>query len=486
MAVLGIHLEKNILTTALVEKTKGELVIHSCEKFFLNENGDLKELKNFLELLLIKKKEILLVSGLGVHDVLIKSLEIPLRGKRAVWNAIPFQLEGLLPYPLEETLSIALFHNDKKNTNGTQISFFSTHSSSYEAHKEKLSSFNIDPHLVSSVAAGLYRFASVHINKDPCIAIHMDEWSTYLISIKEGFIEHSFEIDIGIQDCAQELLAKELDKILFFLAAKKENEEKKKILLLRGKELLRPCIESLNKEISLAFELVDIDQALLSKWPEQVIAIGLAMDVLAQDEKSLQFTPFYKTHPGLIKRLMKRVGSYALSSLLLCALAAGSFFFILKEKEKSLNRDLSSIIEDYEHEFFENRGKVEKLPFKQRLTAVQKSFALAKKPYNYYLMPLGIKQLLSEFFAMSAGKDNRALLLEEMDYELSTYPTLKAPLDPYELKVRLFFKAPEEGSFEEAFEKMIKQIKHFDKEAKSTVTPKHPFYEVFITFKLSK
>ena len=105
MQFLGLHLEKNSLTTALVVKEKKRFKVKFLETLFLKEKG-LKEVKQLLEYLSGKEKTFFTVSALETHSVLLRSLEMPLKSRRDLLKTLPFQLENIIPYPLEEVIVI--------------------------------------------------------------------------------------------------------------------------------------------------------------------------------------------------------------------------------------------------------------------------------------------------------------------------------------------------------------------------------------------
>ena len=116
MEVIGIHREDSTVHLACLSMAGGEVSIEFLEK----------ERK-----VLSMVKDPYLVSGIEGQDLLIRHLKTPLKKKRALHKTLPFQLEALIPYKLEEVVVKPIYISHEKET---EALFFTVSKKNLENH----------------------------------------------------------------------------------------------------------------------------------------------------------------------------------------------------------------------------------------------------------------------------------------------------------------------------------------------------------------
>ncbi|MGH2638853.1 MAG: hypothetical protein ACRDF4_06175, partial [Rhabdochlamydiaceae bacterium] len=101
-------------------------------------------------------KNLKIVTGLDGSSVLRRDLKLPLTTSRTLAQALPFQLEPLLPYPPDQSIVYPQFHPSGKET---FVVAWATTPASVQSHFEKWKFLGIDPDLVSSETLALARWA---------------------------------------------------------------------------------------------------------------------------------------------------------------------------------------------------------------------------------------------------------------------------------------------------------------------------------------
>ena len=102
-------------------------------------------------------KNLRVVTGLEGSSIIRRDLKLPLKNPRMVKAALPFQLEPLLPFSLDQSIVYPELHPSK---NETVVVAWVTTTSSVQDHLEKWGA--VDPDLISSETIALARWARHH------------------------------------------------------------------------------------------------------------------------------------------------------------------------------------------------------------------------------------------------------------------------------------------------------------------------------------
>lgn len=96
MKILGLSLDKYGINLSVVKKSQRKLIFQKFSTF-----EDFETLDEYLSTI-EKKSEFYLASTISTVDLLIRDIKIPIRDKKGISKALPFQLESVLPYSLNE------------------------------------------------------------------------------------------------------------------------------------------------------------------------------------------------------------------------------------------------------------------------------------------------------------------------------------------------------------------------------------------------
>ena len=118
------------------------------------------------EILLIK--DLRIVTGLEGSSVIRRDVTLPLTTIRTSVAALPFQLETLLPFPLDQSVVFSQFYPTTKET--ATVAWASTQAS-IKSHLEKWQSLKVDPDLISSETLALARYARYSFPDEPQLAL---------------------------------------------------------------------------------------------------------------------------------------------------------------------------------------------------------------------------------------------------------------------------------------------------------------------------
>src|SRR5690554_2098356 len=101
MEFVGIQKENHFCRLAYLSKVHGEIVIQCLEKAQSSPEV---------------KKNLSTVTAIEGQDLLVRHLSSPLKKRRALQKTLPFQLEPLIPYSLDEVIIKLLFYRGEGET----------------------------------------------------------------------------------------------------------------------------------------------------------------------------------------------------------------------------------------------------------------------------------------------------------------------------------------------------------------------------------
>ena len=449
MQIAGLHKEGSEFQVACLGLKEGQITIERLEK------NDLP---------FPYSKETLVVTGIEGQDLLIRHLKSPLKKMNALHKTLPFQLEALIPYSLDEVVVKPIYIHDEKETQGT---FFTVSKKSLEKHLDDYQADGIDPDWVSVVPMALFRFGQFTCPQESSLVIfHIGHTQTQLVSVKEGMVQSHLTLHIGKRDFLQafdrdktlqlvnvkektapnlfELLARyrrEVDRAFCFLAHK-EDEESVRNVLFCG-EMADQVEASLLESGAFRFsplKIIEYDGFDAEMLRHFAISIGLCLDALKNDQKSIQLRQGeYISEPRLkgIKKGLMKGGMIAAMLLVLTAFYSYVFF---EKKEKQFSKQLESLAMEYEEEMPSLIGVKEANGIEEKVRFINQELRLPKNRDGYFSPPPLISDLLA-FIASHPKLEGVELL--QIDYELKSYPTLDHPQTKYDPRVRILFSSNE-------------------------------------------
>ena len=429
MEVIGIHKEDSNISIACISQVNGEMSIE-----FLEKQRDA----------FFSKKNPYIVTGIEGQDLLLRRLKTPLKKARALHKTLPFQLEALIPYQLDEVVVKPIYISDK---DGTEALFFTVSKRNLENHISSYEEEGLSPEWVSAVPMALSRFASFTCPElSTLVVFHIGLTKIQIISQREGKILSHLTLHMGSNDLGKSMdqkavakLKREVDRAFCFLAHKEEGNQDRKVLFCG--------------EMASAVEaLLSKDQELLPVHGEGrggfswgmvrpfAIPIGFALDALKNDQMSVQFRQGDYVPKQCMKTLKRKIlrGICTAALLFLFTTIASQLFF--SKKEKILLGHVESLVERYEEELPKVRQIDAKGNLKEVMEDIHCAFRTTRGKENYFASPPLVSNLLAFLSAHPLLED---IDVTQIDYELKKYPTIEKPKEVYLPKVRVSFTTSE-------------------------------------------
>ena len=122
MYTLSIHPDGEYFKVALLSQRGRKMKIEFM-KDLRKDIADLNQLKKKIDGVTKGKEGLLeVISALGPNEVFMRRLELPLKRRRSVLKALPFQLEKVLPFSQEYSTTMPII---KKKNNGSIVELYS-------------------------------------------------------------------------------------------------------------------------------------------------------------------------------------------------------------------------------------------------------------------------------------------------------------------------------------------------------------------------
>lgn len=471
--LLSLVAEKNVIRTALLKMEKGTIALESVKSFFASESI-VNQL--YISTPLSSKIALQIATALDSHDVLYRTLSLPISNQQKALAALPFQLEAILPFPTEEAVVAASFKPIGKEA--FTVSLFAAQASALEAHLSWTQSLQIDPDIITCTPNALHRlakwlfpqettFSLFHFGetKSCCVIAINDELALtqtlhfghadFLQALAKDFPEKSLdEIEALAQNPdtlissggdlihfnqTKERIKKEIERLFVYLQSKNALIENAEWILLGDQYSSFPC--SAFWATPSAKSLLNA-QILTSDLQRYALTIGIALDAISQDAHSVQFRRDKWISPRSVEKRKKNAFRY----LALCAGASIVMGLggqaLLNKKENLLVQQLTSHLppslskapihspEEIEHTLWQWESSLgtQKLPFPFLPTVPSVSDILA---------------WLSSHPCLSTpeGGKKEGIEIKNIRYQLYKHPKLGEPGGLYAAKVDLEFTA---------------------------------------------
>jgi hypothetical protein len=405
MRCLGLLLEGKSIKIAIISKVKNNLTLERLEEF--------EDIPSEL----LKEKNLHIVTALAAEDIVRREVALKLTRQNAVLKALPFQLESLLPFSLEETVVHPFFFPQKDKTD---VVAFATTRLALKKHLTVLQEKGIEPDQISCIPIALGRWARV------MFPAHL------MIS--------------GIHDNIA--FALEGEKIVF-----------SQVLEDKGR------LEAFLKNKYGQFFMVPTQGPSLQNYPYEklrsfAIPIGLALDGLHKTPCQFGQKDFQSSKETKKRRFLMLGSCIASLSLALAVGIAGSW--MLHRKEKAL------------HERIAVHFSAPELPLPEQLDGWQKK--LVQDGQEFPLIP--DVPSVRDVLAWLGNLHEPSVEIVQFHYGLVQYPKAGEKQQPYSVKVDVEFKAANPATahrFQEALEKVPTLI---DKKQKVAWTAQKESYKI--------
>jgi hypothetical protein len=313
MYSLAIHSEGGSWKVALLtikEKSPQILLLKALDI----EEKPIEVLKKFLH-----KKPYSIASALSANEIILRHLEMEIKGPDQVFAALPFQIEELIPFPKEQTIIHPFLETAP---HGSHVCLIATKHEYLDAHISFMRSKGIDPQFITTAIHALKRWAHFVLPEQPSVfAVYLNKEQSFVILVRNK-------------------------KIVEFKAFSANNVGD----WHRVKEYFQSkCLEKEDLPWIVAGEPALIDETIETiSIPDQLqkfaLAIGIGLDNLINDEQSVQWRKEGLTSPALQKNQSRSL--ITISSLLICsALFFGPIghFFLRKHDMALLQRSQAAL-----------------------------------------------------------------------------------------------------------------------------------------------
>ncbi len=464
--VLGISREDHVLKIALITKEKGKVHVASCQTIPL-------EHKENLSSVLLSAQRI--ATGIELHEIVFRSLILPLKARRKVLDALPFQLETILPFPVDGTIICPFLKSADQHS--TCVSIIATSKDIVKKHLSDWAAVDIRPDVVTCVPLALFRLARfLYLDQKDLLFFHFGEHKISCIVIQEGQLTLSQSIRLGIADLAealaltfpdktekerqtqlyspvkpystlasfQERLKGELERMSIFIKEKLRIPEEAPAMpwALIGEFSSSPALKEMWVKIFSDVPLPLDNRAIAEEsLHSHGHAIGFALDALASDGRRIQFLQgeFIPVHHLLTRKKTSLI--YAASCILLTAIVALSSTLALQKSTRALSDKLISCFPSSMEKKSLSISEIELELFKS-----EQSLSKQKNGFPFFLTLPKVSEVLAWLSTHSAFATADGLLKEGIDikslrYQLVKFPTLDTPSTPYHAIIDIEFTA---------------------------------------------
>ncbi|MEX0961276.1 MAG: hypothetical protein WDZ28_00250 [Simkaniaceae bacterium] len=350
---------------------------------------------------------------------LTRQFELPLVDRRSINKTLPFQAENTLPFSENEAYIWPVVKKIGKKR--SSVTFFAAARKKIFEHIAFFRSYYIEPEVISYQPLALYSFVSHFMPKiKDYTLLHVEENEAELMMVGSRGVQHSKSFPYAAAD----ELKQELLRAFYYFKTKEMT--------------LSPFLLTGQAGIYAGFL---IDQGLkILPWPleaggwiEFAAPYGLALNVLKDEDHSLQFR---QAESFSIKRKAeaKKVLYRTASALFLPLLALFLFLSAGVKKEKSvlMNR-LDEFIEESDLKSLD----LTHLDFYEKLARLNQEAGRSQKGTELFDPAPKVSDLLYFLATYPELKDNEGLKINKLHYELLNYPTLEKPFVPYKIRVDL-------------------------------------------------
>jgi general secretion pathway protein L len=208
---LAIDYGSTLLKGVLFKKVLGKVTILRTESLpvvRLDENeGDPYEynIVRFIQSFFPEEDRFLL--NLGIHNLFVRDLNIPLTTEKAIQEVLPFEVENLVPYPMEELEVIGKIWKVGKDSSDL-ICFNVHHSELDRALKPfakgdlQLSCLSLDSFVISSIIS---KHHNLLIHEKTVLQLDIGGKYSILNIVHDGKLRHTRQIYLGGQEITDDI-----------------------------------------------------------------------------------------------------------------------------------------------------------------------------------------------------------------------------------------------------------------------------------------
>lgn len=512
MIFLGIHADGQALKIAKVRRQKQNITIELLRTLPLFEGDAI--VKPLYILGSTIGKDFKVVTGLEAGEVFIRTLQMKLFDKRKVLAALPFQLEGLVPFPLSEAFIIPQISRQTQDSS-SRVQIFALKDRNVQFHLEKMKAFDLDPDVVSSAPCALIRYFSYFYRTHPdAYLFYFGAEGSAALCFANGKMEASYPFSFGMEkliqslalDCPElsrsELLEKvysielneatpsssphffetlfqlqrEIDRILSFFQTKPYGKSQK-IIISGSFSSFSKFRDFFKASLPDSFELIaspafgPYDESTIESF---ALPIGLALDGASNDEQSLQL----RQRMFLSERAFHKKARSLVMYFGACAALSLSLFFSCHLYTAKKEKTLKALC----HSYFPDSTSTGDLG--AQVAVIEKKLGKQKKSSALILPMPNVSEVLSWLSThpnLSRGPDSLVNLdlieIKHVRYQIVKYPKINSPMVAPIIKVELEFNSPSSRVAREFHDALLKGDAIVDEKKEITWNVKDTVYK---------
>jgi type IV pilus assembly protein PilM len=383
---------------------------------------------------LFKREGLLIATLLSSRNVFVRRLSLPVSGKRNALAALPFQLEGIIPFPVEHSIIAASITPEGKE--GSSATVFATTSEALSSHLEQCRQFleNTPDHVTCEPAA-LRRFIHWVFPEEQgkILLLHMldkEKIIALLVEREELLFSQTLSLSSSLE--------KEEEKLVMFLKQKGFRPEEIS-WLYTGEAIAR---NSPSPFPGPKLHLSPIDHYPAEQVAVYALEIGTALEALDNDFYQIQFCNGELTPASQQEKRKKQTVVYFLVCAFFALLMAISSSLFIRAKETRLSDHLRSLLP----ETLQGKPMTTLSQMQVQLDSWERS--LGKQHIAFSLIPSvpKVSDLLAWLsthpsFSLPDGGKKEGIDLKAIHYQLVKYPKVQETSSPYQGQVTLEFTA---------------------------------------------
>lgn len=373
-------------------------------------------------------KEGIIAGALPGREVLLRPLEIPVKKDKDMAAAVEFQIEPLLPYPLDKCILQSV--NIEKNALGSQLTILSAKKDHLRNYLTELKDLSIDPDVVTSIPSALSAFAQLlPESEDPLILMYLGEkeGTCVLVEKEKPLMSRSFTLEKN-----------DIRKTVLSMTASQKNKKLGSLILFCKDDDIAEMIQEVTGQI-----VVYPSAPGLNISPEDLqtygFCIGVALAAAGKQPSNFRQKEFSFSKPW--KTFKKPLIAYFTLGTFLSLSLFGMEKWILRHEEKQIHASFASLLTE---EGIAGTAPIQRNEMYAKLSEIQKH--IHNKPDTFPLLPLVPKvsdllAWLSTHPLITSENGAAPVELESIHYTMVKRPEFTKRNEHYLVKVELEFLA---------------------------------------------
>lgn len=293
----------------------------------------------------------------------LKALQLPLKNKKQIKKALPFELDEILPIPLADLSMQITVASCKQVLSGANVFLQAIPTSAIKIFEEKLLEEKLSPIHTTTAAQALYRFCTEITEEKTYVAFYQKGNSYKILFTERGRLVSFFSFETDQENSFKEIF--EMQRLFYHL--KKSLGKTVPILDLSPLGSFAFYEKQIAENLEIEFSKVSIKSEELYMHKNCAIAIGAALDALKEDQDSVCFYKSPLVKKTVTKQAFRLAGVMTFGVLVFILTLFSSLYkekYLLEERlyqSLILSKDLSWQDQKNKHHFFAHLDDLEVL-----------------------------------------------------------------------------------------------------------------------------